>query len=304
MLNNGKAPIVGRTVPSELPGRLPVPLPVSRLSRPLRTALLASLLLAPAAHAQMSPRSEALPVVDKASGRVEAVLLLEPLHGKAWQFGNTTIDTGLGLGTGSRLGLVCDRTAGLASAIGNLVDNCLVASFAGPRDARQASAGASVSRPSGRVGVSVASSRETLPSWLTPAGRAGSRVDGNTLTLKGERNLGREATVSIGGTLARARLVSPDAVPSVSDRWDVRTVSVGANVGRFGANVVGRVVDSPASSDRWRGLGLGLTWRTPWSGELSVGADNVVTRGRNPFAPNAANGKDGTVPYVRYQQDL
>lgn len=274
-------------------------------ARPFRAALLASLMLASTVHAQMAPkRSEVLPVVNKANGKVEAVLLLEPLSGKSWQFGTTRIDAAVGAGSGGRLGLVCDRTAGLTSAIGNLVDNCLVASFANPRDARQSSAGASISRPSGRVGMSIGSSRETLPSWLTPAGRGSARVDESTLTLKGERNLGREATVSIGGTLARARLVSPDAVPALSDRWDVRSVSVGANVGRFGASIVGRVVDSPASSDQWRGLDLGLTWRTPWSGQLSVGAENVVTRGRNPFAPNAGREDEGTVPYVRYQQDL
>lgn len=274
-------------------------------TRLLRSALFASLLLAPAAHAQMAPtRSEALPVVDKASGRVEAVLLLEPLSRKAWQVGNTRVDAGFGAGSGSQLGLVCDRTAGLTSAIGNLVDNCLVASFSNPRDARQSAAGASLARPGGRVGVSIGSSRETLPSWLLPSGRGTARVNENTLTLKGERNLGREATVSIGGTLARARLVSPNAVPALSDRWDVRSVSVGANVGRFGANIVGRVVDSPESAERWRGLDLGLTWRTPWSGQLSVGAENVVTRGRNPFAPGAGKDDEGTVPYVRYQQDL
>lgn len=252
----------------------------------------------------MAPRSEALPVVNKSSGRVEAVLLLEPLSGKAWQFGNTSLDAGLGLSAGSQLGLVCDRTAGLASAIGNLVDNCAVASFAKPGDTRQSSAGATVSRPAGRIGLSIGTNRESLPSWLTPAGRSASRLDENTLTLKGERNIGREATVSIGGTLARARLVSPDAVPSLNDRWNVRTLSVGANVGRFGASIIGRVVDSPASSDRWQGLDLGLTWRTPWSGQLSVGAENVVTRGRNPFAPSAMKDDEGTVPYVRYQQDL
>ena len=51
------------------------------------------------------------------------------------------------------------------------------------------------------------------------------------------------------------------------------------------------------------GPGLGLTWRTPWSGQLSVGADNVVTRGKNPFSATNPN-DEGTVPYVRYQQDL
>lgn len=281
----------------------PVRLTVTRRRRHL-SLLLGAFLAASSAHAQMAPRqSEALPVLNRASGKVEAVLLLEPVSAKAWQVGSTRLDAVFGLESGDQLGLVCDRTNGLASAIGNLADNCLLASFGGTRGARQSSAGAALSRPSGRVGLTFGANRDSLPAWLAQGGRGGTRVEENTLMLKGEKNLGREATVSIGGTLARARLVRPDAVPRASDRWDVRTLSLGANVGRFGANVIGRVLDSPATAQQWKGLDLGLTWRTPWSGELSVGAENVVTRGRNPFAPKSSQDED-TVPYVRYQQDL
>jgi hypothetical protein len=49
---------------------------------------------------------------------------------------------------------------------------------------------------------------------------------------------------------------------------------------------------------------VGLTWRTPWSGQLTVGAENIVTRGKNPFAPSGSDKDEGTVPYVRYEQDL
>ena len=39
------------------------------------------------------------------------------------------------------------------------------------------------------------------------------------------------------------------------------------------------------------------------AGQLSVGADNVITSGKNPFLA-AGQDDEGTVPYVRYQQDL
>ncbi|TBR10892.1 MAG: hypothetical protein EPO46_07320 [Lysobacter sp.] len=276
------------------------------LIRSLAVALAACLVLAPMAYAGESrpkARPEVLPVWNQANGRVEAVLLLEPLSSQTWQAGNMHLDTALGVDAGNTLGLVCESRTALASAIGNLVDNCRLASLGAPREGRQAGAGATVSRGGMRFGVGFSNTQGSLPTWLVP-GTRGSRVNENTLTLIGEKNIGREATVTIGGTVARARLVSPESVPELADRWDVRTLSVGANVGRFGANIIGRVVDSPLQPGSWEGLGLGLSWRTPWRGQLSVGADNVVTRGRNPFAPVTKGDQEGTVPYVRYQQDL
>ena len=64
------------------------------------------------------------------------------------------------------------------------------------------------------------------------------------------------------------------------------------------------MVDVPGQPGKWEGLGLGLTWRTPWSGQLTVGAENVVTRGKNPFSPTNGDSDEGTVPYVRYEQGL
>lgn len=270
-----------------------------RSTRLLQTVLAASLVLASAAHAQVAKgQAEALPVLNKQSGKVEAFLLLEPM-GKSRQFGNHPFGaTGAG-----QLGLVCNSRASLSAAIGNLVDNCAVASL-GANDNRSGGIGASLVRAGTRLGLGIGNTREALPAWLTPGNRAAARVDANSLTLMGQRNVGREATVSFGGTIARARLVSPDAVPSLSDRWDIKTLTVGANVGDFGANIIGRVVDSPVTADRWQGVGIGLSWRTPWSGQLSVGAENVITRGRNPFAAGVRGEDEGAVPYVRYQQDL
>ncbi|MDQ3617581.1 MAG: hypothetical protein M3374_02510 [Pseudomonadota bacterium] len=289
----------------------------SRLLR-LPFALLLALGVAAGAHAQSTGNaarkdSTVLPVWNKASGNLEAVLLLEPTGtpaaGARWRVGGNTLDAAFGLSAGDTLGLVCDRTASLAGAIGNLANHCMLASLdQGSAGSRQTSVGTSLSRAGGKVGLNLGNSRDNLPAWLSPSSR-NTKLDQNTLTVYGQKNIGREATVSIGGSWARARLIpagemTADLTDRFNDRWTSKSLSVGAGVGDFGANIVGRVVDTPNQPGQWEGVGLGLTWRTPWSGQLTVGAENVVTRGKNPFSPSNSNEDEGTVPYVRYEQDL
>ncbi len=285
---------------------------------PIRHATLAAALLALAcasgvAHAQGKPGkrdSAVVPVLNKDSGRLEAVLLLEPAStgvgaGARWKFGSTTLEATYGLQGGDSLALLCDRPNGISSTIGQLASNCVLAALDGEKNtsaSRYGSAGASVSRNGGRVGVSVGNGRIALPAWLSP-GQPANKVASSDFSLFAEKSIGREGFVSVGGTVARARLVPATDVPQLADEWNTRSLSVGGGVGAFGANVVGRVVNVPGESSVWKGLGLGLTWRTPWSGQLSVGADNVVTSGRNPFSSSTKD-DEGTVPYVRYQQDL
>lgn len=254
--------------------------------------------------------SAVVPVLNKDSGKLEAVLYLEPATtstgaGARWRFGSTTLEATYGVQSGDSLALLCDRQTGMSSAIGQLADNCVMATLDGNTTnggSRHSSAGASISRGGGKVGVAVGSGRDSLPAWLSPTQRGG-KVESSDFSLLAEKNIGREAFVSVGGTVARARLVPAADVPHLADQWNTRSLSIGGGFGSFGANIVGRVVNVPGESTVWKGLGLGLTWRTPWSGQLSVGADNVVTRGKNPFSTTGSP-DEGTVPYVRYQQDL
>ena len=247
-----------------------------------------------------------LPVWNNTSGKVEAVLLLEPTGeasaGASWRLGSNTLGAAFGLEAGDSLGLVCNRQS--ASSIGSLISNCAVAELTDGNDgsSQRLSAGASLARPGGKLGLSVGSGRDTLPAWLSS--NAGARVEENDLAIFGQKNIGREGYVRIGGAVARARLVPIADVPAIADRWNTKSLSVGGGYGAFSANIVGRVVDVPGQPGKWEGLGLGLTWRTPWSGQLTVGAENVITRGKNPFSPSDESGDEGTVPYVRYEQDL
>ncbi|WP_425600508.1 hypothetical protein [Luteimonas salinisoli] len=257
-----------------------------------------------------------LPIWNNASGRLEALLVLEPTDdgtaqtGARLRFGGNRLDAAFGLESGDSLALLCDHQSGLSHALGNLANNCLLASLddLGDDAGRRSSASASFSRAGGSIGVAVGESSGNLPAWLTSTGgtRPGaSQVDSNDLTVFAQKSISDQGFVSIAGTVAKARLIPYAQAPAgLANRWDSRSLSVGGGFGNFGANVIGQVIDTPGQP-RWEGVGLGLTWRTPWSGQLTVGADNVVTRGRNPFSPRGENGEDeGTVPYVRYEQDL
>ena len=275
-------------------------------------ALLLAFGVAAGAHAQsrtppLKRDSTVLPVWNNISGKVEAVLLLEPTGeasaGARWKLGNNTLGAAFGLEAGDSLGLVCNRQNGAVSSIGNLISNCAVAELTDDNDgsSQRISAGAALTRPGGKLGISAGTGRDTLPAWLSS--NPGARVEQNDLAVFGQKNIGREGFVRIGGAVARARLVPIADVPAMADRWNSKSLSVGGGFGAFSANIVGRVVDVPGQPEKWEGLGLGLTWRTPWSGQLTVGAENVVTRGKNPFSPGS-DSDEGTVPYVRYEQDL
>ncbi len=279
----------------------------------LSLALMLTLGVAAGAHAQAKAQAPSkrdpamLPVWNNTSGKVEAVLLLEPTGeaaaGARWRMGSNTLGAAFGLESGDSLGLVCSRRPDIASSIGSLISNCALAEMSGDdRSSQRVGARASLERPGGKLGLSVGSGRDTLPAWLSAG--AGARVEQNDLAVFGQKNLGREGYVRIGGAVARASLIPIAELPGMADRWNSRSISVGGGFGAFSGNIVGRVVDAPGHPGKWEGLGLGLTWRTPWSGQLTVGADNVVTRGKNPFAPATGNAEEGTVPYVRYEQDL
>lgn len=282
----------------------------------LPVAFLLAISMVTGVHAQPKSRplhaSTVLPIWNKGSGKVEALLYLEPTGdqgaGARWQFGRNSLDAAIGLSKGDSLGLLCN--SGGSTSIAGLASRCMLASLGNDLDdassaSHRLAANFTLSRAGGAVGVSAGSGQGTLPAWLSGSTKTpASRLHQNDLTVFGQKNLGAEGFVSIAGTYARARLVPlSSAAPALVDEWDDKSLSLGGGYGAFSASVIGRVVDAPGQP-RWEGLGLGVTWRTPWSGRLTVGAENVISRGKNPFAPNNSSNDEGTVPYVRYEQDL
>jgi len=259
-------------------------------------------------HAQ-SKNAAVVPVYNNASNKLEAYLLLEPTNAGStgWRFGGSDLDAAFGLDPGDSLALLCNRKTGQgAAALSSLVNNCALGAVGDDSGNSHGSAGAGFSRGGNRVGITAGTGRARLPAWLTAGNpRSTTQANINDITVFAEKDIGRQGVVSIAGTTAKAELIPVGEAPAeISDRWNTSSLSVGGGYGAFSANIIGHVVDMPGQP-KWEGLGLGLSWRTPWSGQLTVGADNLVTRGKNPFSPTIdTTTEEGAVPYVRYEQDL
>ena len=327
--------------------------------RPLaRIGLLFALAGAPAAALAQAddgvPRIDAdtrvLPVWSNASGRVEALLLLDPAGAEPASSLDRVLRTGMpGVGLGGRLelqdggqlrgslqldgdpglALLCEGRHGLAGSLGALGERCLLATLGGHEDPLLGGAGRGA-----RLGFGWQSPSQTLDlsfglSWLdyTPApatlltgaaarrATSGAEVDlggvlqspleSRSFYLDSLINLGPQARVLLGGELDRSQLIGIDGRPL---RWETASLSFGVGYGEFSGQLTGRLVELPQSGSQWSTLDIGLSWRTPWRGELSVGARNLLGAPDTSAWPltelPAIEDSDARVPYVRYQQDL
>lgn len=312
----------------------------------LATALAAALALpsagvfaqANAAGAGAEGSSTPIPVWNSQSGKLEAVLWVDTSTlssaeaslgsprtsalGARWRNEAGSLSAGLSAQLEPQFGLLCGNQAG---AVDRLGDNCLVTQLGRPA---APTSGALSAQASTRIGRSewtgLASSRRAsadnllpgtsvsmlMPELLPLAPLSGMAVEQNDLGIVGELKLGQQGWIRVGGSVARARLLPASSVlpGSVAPRWNSQTLSLGGGYGALGGEVVGRVVRVPGETESYSTLGLGLTWRTPWAGRLTVGAQNLMSAGENPVVRATKEQVDprteGRVPYVRYQQDL
>ncbi len=288
---------------------------------------------APAPQAAMASSSMPVPVWDRDSGELQAVLWIDtstlPGHGletaplgTRWSRGDGGLSLGLAASGEPRYGLLCG-SEGTGADAGTLDDRCLVTQLARPKSlangqlTAQAGTRIGLSEWMGFSSIRRSGTDSLLPgtslSLATPelaplAGLPGVGFEQNDLGIVGDLKIGEQGWIRLGGSVARARLMPANSMllGGVAPRWNSRTLSVGGGYGAIGGEVVGRVVRVPGERESYGTLGLGLTWRTPWAGRLTVGAQNLMSTGENPVVPRGKTDEreEGRVPYVRYQQDL
>ena len=241
--------------------------------------------------------------------------------------GGLQLRAGLSLNANPGIGVLCN-SGRVITTVGSMAGHCLLADFnavgrtpAGSSSAVRGQlqlrrAGSAITAGLGlrtdTLGSTVgsisddAADRRLLNALLGPGAAS---LDQRDASLIGQVSLGSQGWMSIGGTLARVRIIPAAQLPAgLPAEWTKSSFSFGGGYGSFGGEITGQLIDVPGQPSSFGTLGAGVTWRTPWRAKLSVGAENLVTRGKNPFgiveAPPASTGDEGRVPYVRYQQDL
>ena len=162
-----------------------------------------------------------------------------------------------------------------------------------------------------RLNVPYASAQDLslTPAFGTQALLPGLSGEAQGLGLNSQWRLTAESAVQLNAALHQLRLRRGGSTP-VFDLQQAM-LDVGMNYGPFSGNVTGRVnrvSEQPGYPNAyWSGIDIGVSWRTPWRGQLTVGARNVVSKGDDDEAPAAARvleDSSARTPYVRYKQDL
>lgn len=168
------------------------------------------------------------------------------------------------------------------------------------------------------VGLSVGATSTPNPNMALPRVLPGAvpGVDGlasfdssTQLNASGRLALGGKSGIDLGASAGRIRLL-PGNLLGVNT-LDQTVLSLGVDHGSVSGSLVGRTLRPPvgapgsfSADKRWSSIDLGVTWRLPWRGELSVGAQNLWSSGTPVNTPAGPEPDQSRTPYVQYHQDL
>lgn len=148
---------------------------------------------------------------------------------------------------------------------------------------------------------------ETLPTLALPAMQLASLRDVG-IGAHGQWAWDDAQSLNLGAALSRIQLDLPGN--SLAPIINQAALSFGVHSGNFSGIIIGRMLGSAdplASGPNWTSIDLGLSWRAPWRGVFSIGAQNLWSSGNPPLLSAPAHEADpgqSRVPYVQYHQDL
>ena len=126
---------------------------------------------------------------------------------------------------------------------------------------------------------------------------------------RGRLALGNKSGIDLGASVGRIHLL-PGNLLGIN-ALDQKALSFGVDHGPLSGVLIGRTMQPQAgipgnfSADRrWNSIDLGVTWRLPWRGSLSVGAQNLWSSGTPANTPAGPEPDQSRTPYVQYHEDL
>lgn len=169
------------------------------------------------------------------------------------------------------------------------------------------------------MGADTANGTSRLPRVLPgaapgamPGGVNGLSAFGSSTQLNARGRVALDATsgIDLGASVGRIHLL-PGNLMGV-DTLDQKALSFGIDRGPLSGSLVGRVMQPSAGipgaaynpDRRWSSIDFGVTWKLPWQGQLSVGAQNLWSSGSPNNTPAGPEPDQSRTPYVQYHQDL
>ena len=148
---------------------------------------------------------------------------------------------------------------------------------------------------------------EALPTLAIPALQWANIRDAG-IGAQGRWRWSDENGMDVGAALSRLQYELPGntLLPSLNQA----ALSFGVHSGNFSGTLTGRVLgpdNSLGNGQNWTSIDLGFSWRAPWRGVFSIGAQNLWSSGTPPLLADPAHEPDPSqarVPYVQYHQDL
>lgn len=143
----------------------------------------------------------------------------------------------------------------------------------------------------------------TLPTLVLPDMALHAAGPETGLFARGRWRFEQGSALDLSASYGRGQYAAAGALASLVD-LDQLSLSLGIDSGSLRGAIVGHVLSSDdplLAGRRWTTLDLGVSWRTPWSGELSVGAQNLWS---TQNSPNRDNDNQARTPYIQYRQDL
>jgi len=147
----------------------------------------------------------------------------------------------------------------------------------------------------------------SLPTLALPALQLANLRDVG-IDAQGRWHLNESQTFDLGAALSRIELDLPGN--ALAPVFNQAALSFGVHSGNFSGTITGRVIDPVnafGNAQNWTSLDLGFSWRAPWRGVFSVGAQNLWSSGSPPqlaLPKHESDPGQARVPYVQYHQDL